>query len=524
MLMLCHLLLLLLPTLQGAPLERAPLPEEPTGDPRGSALFADLVRAQDLLHAAVEAHGGARLATGATSYRITATGQFDFQAHLARPWASHAFQVVATTHVTGPEALTLHTRQLARTGSASSQTSMHLYGPLGGLTLEASATEAHWLQGASMTAQHAEDLQHLPLFHLARALDRAGTLTLLTATPDTDRILVRLEDGASWALHFGRDDHLLKRTESLAHWPGKGDRLQWIEFREYARTSGVSVPAQVRMHLEGATVQENYRLQLSGLKLMPEQTFADWIPADKRTAFGDLARLQPIAKPARLTTQDLGQGVFVLELPTEDARAVLVEFTSYCVVIESGGTSENGAAILDTAEALWPDKPVRYLAMSHHHRISASGLRPYVQRGVTLLATPGNVEYLTDLATRPYRVAPDAQARAPREPMIETINGPRISQDASQTLELHVFDSSTHTDEYVLSYVPGLKWGSVGDLLFLGDNPAQRNASSRSLALFDLIRELGLNIEFLTQTWPLEPEYERIPWSLLAQQVANARQ
>lgn len=521
MLMLCHLLVLLLPCLQDAPLKRTPLPEEATGDPRGSALFADLERAQNLLDAAVEAHGGARWVTGATSFRITATGQLDFQAHLARPWASHAFELVLSTEVAGPEQITLNILQRTRGGS---QTWMRVYGSESGLSLEVGAFESEWIHDEALAYQRAEDLQHLPWFHLARALEQAGTLTLLPGTPNTDRILVRLKDGASWALDFGQNDHLLKRTESLAHWPGKGDRLQWIDFREYAPTSGIPVPAEVRMHLEGATVQEDYRLQLSGLDLTTRDGIEGLIPAAQRTAFGDLTRLQPQVHTDLLTTHDLGNGVFSLDLPSESARSILVEFADYCVVIESGGTSENGAAVLDTAQALWPDKPVRYLAMSHHHRISASGLRPYVQRGVTLLATPGNVAYLTDLATRPYRLAPDAQARSPREPVIQVVDGVLILQDATQRLELHVFDSSTHTDEYVLSYVPGLKWGSIGDLLYLGDNPTKRKANSRGLALFDLIQKLDLEVETLTQTWPLEPAYERIAWSMLAAQVTNTRQ
>ncbi|MBK9777845.1 MAG: hypothetical protein IPP62_16070 [bacterium] len=165
---------------------------------------------------------------------------------------------------------------------------------------------------------------------------------------------------------------------------------------------------------------------------------------------------------------------------------------------------------------------MRYLAMSHHHRISASGIRPYVQRGITLLATKGNVDYLRDLAARPYRLVPDAQQRSPMLPRIELVEGLKVIEDAQQRLELHEFGTSTHTDEYVFLYLPKLQLGTVGDLLYMPENPDQQPAAPRGVALYQLIGDLKLDIRHLVQTWPLEPNYAWIPIETLERQVQLA--
>src|SRR6185436_8254957 len=97
--------------------------------------------------------------------------------------------------------------------------------------------------------------------------------------------------------------------------------------------------------------------------------------------------------------------------------------------VEAGDHSAIAARLLATADRLLPGKPVRYVAMSHHHPLYANGLRPYAQRGITILTTAGSSAYIRDLTTRPYRIEPDAQQRKPHEPKIELIDGTRIIED-----------------------------------------------------------------------------------------------
>jgi glyoxylase-like metal-dependent hydrolase (beta-lactamase superfamily II) len=190
--------------------------------------------------------------------------------------------------------------------------------------------------------------------------------------------------------------------------------------------------------------------------------------------------------------------------------------------VEAGDRSELGERILATADHLLPDKPVRYVALTHHHPLYACGLRPYVRRGVTVLATPGDTAYYRDLATRPYRIRPDEQQRSPREPRFEVIGRTRVLSDGKQRLELHEFGYSTHTDEYVLPYVASQKLIVTGDMVYIlrGDTP--RPANARERAIHRVVKERKLDVRNIMQTWFLERSNATVPYSVLEEKVRLA--
>jgi hypothetical protein len=162
------------------------------------------------------------------------------------------------------------------------------------------------------------------------------------------------------------------------------------------------------------------------------------------------------------------------------------------------------------------------VALTHHHPLYACGLRPYVQRGVTILATPGDTAYYRDLTTRPYRIHPDLQQRSPREPKFVVINKTHIIKDGSQRLELHEFDYSTHTDEYVLPYLPSHKLIVTGDMVYLLRGAKPEPANPRERAIDRVVRERGLKVESIMQTWFLQESDNTVPYSALEEKVRLA--
>jgi glyoxylase-like metal-dependent hydrolase (beta-lactamase superfamily II) len=199
-----------------------------------------------------------------------------------------------------------------------------------------------------------------------------------------------------------------------------------------------------------------------------------------------------------------------------------VAFSDFAVVVEAGDHSDISARLLATVDHLLPDKPVRYVAMTHHHPLYASGLRPYVQRGITVLATAGDVAYYRDLVTRPYRIHPDEQQRQPREPKFEVIDKVRIIKGGKQRLEFYEFDYSTHTDEYVLPYLPSHKLIVTGDMVYIGRGEKLSPAGSRDRAVYRLVKERKLDVQNIMQTWFLAQTDHLVPYSLLEEQVRLA--
>ncbi len=271
------------------------------------------------------------------------------------------------------------------------------------------------------------EMEILPQEFLRQASAFSSTLSLLVTDGPHDVLSYVLPNGQRRVLIIGKHDHLLQRVESLQHLASKGDRLEWTEFSNYQQKDGRQFARTVRSHIEEETTQWDTDLELAWQAGGPIQEEELRLEETYRAEFPEFAaRIFLPEVSEKPTTVNLGDGVYLIELEEVNSRSLLVEFADYSIVIESGGNSEMGQLVLQTAARLLPTKPVRYLAMSHHHRISASGIRPYVQAGITLLATEGNVDYLHDL---------------------------------------------------------------------------------------------GIDVEFITQTWPLEENYEQLPFETLEQQV-----
>lgn len=147
-----------------------------------------------------------------------------------------------------------------------------------------------------------------------------------------------------------------------------------------------------------------------------------------------------------------------------------------------------------------------------------------MQRGVTVLATAGDVSYYRDLVTRPYRIHPDEQQRKPREPKFQLIDGTHILDDGSQRLEFHEYDFSTHVDELVLPYVPSHKLIVTADQVYVLRDEAIGPASGRERAMHRVVKERKLDVQNIMQTWFLSRSDSQVPYSVLEDKVRLAEE
>ena len=493
-----------------------------SGEPQESLLYQNFVRASEVLERAVVAHGGPELLDRARDIRVSLTGTYRNEGHYPRPWAYRDYKLQGDWIYSSAlgaikfEATFEYDRPLP---------SFAIVGPVNGIELEAGDTKPDSIPAARRDERLREEFEFLPQEFLRQARARAASLRLLSGSPDHEVIHYTLENGQGRALFFDAKSHLLMRVERIDHWEIKGDRLEWRTFAEYADQNGIRLPLRSEVHKEEFSTQNNVITQIAKIEFgAPVKAEEFTIPAAFRAGFEEWVLQSPSAtKPDELLpVHDLGKSVYIIDLPPSDSRALLVVFTDYSVVVEAGDRSDLGDRLLRTAAHVLPDKPVRYVAMTHHHPLYANAIRPYVQRGVKVLATEGNVSYIRDLATRPYRIHPDEQQRHPKEPIFEVIKGKRIIEDGGQRLELHQFDYSTHTDEYVLPYLASHKLIVTGDMVYILRGAEPGPASSRERALQRVITERGLDVETIMQTWFLERADQLTPYALLEEKIRLA--
>jgi glyoxylase-like metal-dependent hydrolase (beta-lactamase superfamily II) len=115
-----------------------------------------------------------------------------------------------------------------------------------------------------------------------------------------------------------------------------------------------------------------------------------------------------------------------------------------------------GEQYLDAIQNTVPEKPVRYLALTHHHSDHIGGARPFMVEGAALLTTPGNRDFI-------HRMA---EAIAVREPLVETLEGKKVVSDGRRRVELINIGSNPHTEEMIVVWIPEEGILFQGDLFY----------------------------------------------------------
>src|ERR1051326_9046311 len=98
-----------------------------------------------------------------------------------------------------------------------------------------------------------------------------------------------------------------------------------------------------------------------------------------------------------------------------------------------------GQQIIDQAKMLVPNKPIRYVINTHAHFDHASGLRPFVAEGATIVTSQANKGFYEKIFNNPHTLVPDRLSQMKPQPKtkVEYVLEKKIMADGEHTIELH---------------------------------------------------------------------------------------
>jgi Metallo-beta-lactamase superfamily len=236
-----------------------------------------------------------------------------------------------------------------------------------------------------------------------------------------------------------------------------GDTMQAIEFTDYKTVNGLQLPTlftnwqdkreigQIRIH----------RTTIDGDvgNLAAPPTLPTTQQAGGGAGRGGGRGGQAPGNPA----QELGKGLWIVTGTTH--HSLIVEFSDHLMVVEANNP-ERVAAVWARAKELRPNKPITQLLVTHHHFDHTGGVRDAVARGVTeIIAQQHNVNYLTQMLTRPHTINPDMLAKMGtfKMPKITAIGDSGVVKDSTMTVNLYHLLDNTHADSNLLIYFPASK-------------------------------------------------------------------
>lgn len=289
-------------------------------------------------------------------------------------------------------------------------------------------------------------------------------------------------------LFFAADTHLLSKYEYTMDFPGLGDTVIEFVYSAYRRDPQLGwTPSGYKIVVGGKPYRE---IEFTEVEADSPKATAAFEISDQMKSY-----LMPVGEATQVA-----KGVYIYL--TGGLNPMFVEFKDFVLAVEApashptleripadahAGSDQISERFIQKIKEKIPNKPIRYLAVTHFHSDHAGGARAFLAEGATLLTTPGNKDYFEKLAAAKYSIIPDRFSREPKRATIETFKEKRIITDGERTVEIINVGQSPHATENVVVYLPLEKILFQGDLFYysgMSSFPAKDPSRDRVMKFF----------------------------------------
>lgn len=340
--------------------------------------------------------------------------------------------------------------------------------------------------------QFVQYYRRLPNLLLRQALDRTNTLRSLGQDrvdgKPHDVFTFVMPDAQQVAVYVDAASGLVSKYELLFDDPLTGTEASEILFGDYTAPAAgkLRVPRSWTWRQAGDTIAR-YRVQVDINPQLSDQSFA--------VAAQNYARVAPQPDNLEQRVEQLADGVFVIHnVAGQNQNTLAIAFEDYVLAVEAPGSSEGADEVIKMIKEAIPGKPIRYVAMTHHHGDHIGGLRSFIAEGSAVITTAANRPIVEAMAAAAQN---DRLAKSPRPPQFLFIErNKRVLSDGSRTVELINVGPNPHAKEMVIAYLPRERIVFQGDLFFIPANDAPGGPPQASTISFGRrMKELGLEVE-----------------------------
>ena len=314
---------------------------------------------------------------------------------------------------------------------------------------------------------------------------------------------------------FDPSTDLPSRVRTLDYDNIWGDVAYDVVYSDWRYVGGVRIPMARKYELEGRTVSEvafsevqfNAPIDTSRLQIPAEVRASAAKPATRHVPYQWVIRRQFIgtyldsnnpsydtqASPG-LRLQEIAPGVHQVQGGSHNS--LVVEMSDHLVVLDAPVTDAQSLWLVGQTRARFPGKPIRFLALTHHHMDHAGGLRGILaEGGVTLVVGQGAGAHFRRVLSAPNTRNPDMPARSYHMvPILEVPESHVMSDSAGRQVIVYVMTDNPHAKGMLMGWVPHAKLGFVTDVWTPGPPlPAKPNPGLASVV--DTVKRAGITPE-----------------------------
>jgi glyoxylase-like metal-dependent hydrolase (beta-lactamase superfamily II) len=300
-------------------------------------------------------------------------------------------------------------------------------------------------------------LRLVPHFVILNAAERSSRLRYLGNTNFDGRahsvISYANEDGLEISLYIDDKTGLLSKFETLGTDAFSGDVVNELIFTGYKQENGRMVPSG-RLDRRSGELMNDFRItDVVFNAALTDENFK--MPPGFRV---------PAPAPQGQPSTKYSDNVYTVSAGGYNVLAV--GFKDHVFVMETPGGDGVSRQAIAEIKKIFPGKPVKHFAVTHHHDDHAGGVRTYIAEGATLIGLPGEKAFFEKVVASKFTIDPDSLTQNPQPLKIELIEkGKRVLTDGTTTVELIDIGPGGHTDEMLVAYLPNEKLIFQGDLL-----------------------------------------------------------
>lgn len=350
------------------------------------------------------------------------------------------------------------------------------------------------VSSAGAQQQFVQYQRRLPSLLLRTALQREATLRYLGEDTIDSRkhhviTLVHL-DGVQTALYVDATTNLISKYELIYPDTVTGDEASEIYFTGYRKAGTLLVPSKFVWKLAGEVVAD-WAFDVAFDPQIADATF------DASTAgFHELQA--NAAQQRQIGVEKIGEGAYLVKnLGGGFYNALAVEFADHVLAVEAPLSSQVSEQAIQEIKKAIPGKPIRYVAITHHHNDHSGGLRAFVAEGASVVTTRGNENYVRSLvASKQLRDALAGKVAPLKLEFVE--NKKRVFTDGTQVVELYDIGPNPHAREMLIAYLPKQRIAFQADMFFSPfDGQPVGFAQDATRHFAARLRKLGLSVDKL---------------------------
>lgn len=373
---------------------------------------------------------------------------------------------------------------------------------------------AHSMSGLRLVATQREQARTSPLLlgALNGAPERVKTVPDVTVAGTAYPALEYTQGDQTLTVLLDRQSSLPARIRSLDYDNVWGDVSFDVVLSDWKAADKLQIAGTRKYELNGKTISETHIDSLQSNVPVPADSVT--IPAAvaataakpaagklpyqwvlRRQIIGTYLDSDEPSFDARgatpgLRLTEVAQGV--QQVVGGSHNSLLIEMKDHLIAFDAPVSDAQSSWTLAAAKEKFPNKPVKYLVLTHHHMDHVGGFRAYAAQGVTILVGKGAGEHFKRALAAPFTRNPYLASKDLSTTAVVEVDGRQVLTDGTREVTLQAIENP-HATSFLVGYIADANLGWVTDLWSPGRDPLPEKLNPNQAALVAGLKKAGLN-------------------------------